>query len=73
MTQKLRSIESLSTILSPMKEDNGGWSPDFSSSFFTEDFPYGLKFIKNLAAKNNVPTPYIDKVCQWGMNVVKSY
>lgn len=71
MTNKIQSIESLSTILSPMKEVEGGWMPDFDSRYFTEDFPYGLRFIKELAAQNNVPTPMIDKVYEWGISKCK--
>lgn len=35
MTTKLQSIESLSTIKSPMKQVDGGWIPDFNSRYFT--------------------------------------
>ena len=66
MTKKLRSIESLSTIQAPMKEVAEGWIPDFSSRYFTEDFPYGLALIHKLAHEKGVPTPTIDKVYEWG-------
>ena len=67
MTKKLQSIESLSTIKSPMKQVEGGWEPDFESRYFTEDFPYGLKCIKDLADSNIIDVPYIDLVYNWGM------
>ena len=66
MTAKLHSIPSLSTILSPMKQVEGGWIPDFESRYFTEDFPYGLKAIYELAKENNVSCPNIEKVYLWG-------
>lgn len=66
MTKKLRSIESLSTIQAPMKKVAEGWIPDFSSRYFTEDFPYGLALIHKLAHEKGVPTPTIDKVYEWG-------
>jgi hypothetical protein len=50
-----------------MKEVGGGWIPDFESRYFTEDFPYGLRFIKELAQKHNIDTPTIDKVYNCGM------
>lgn len=70
MTAKIKSIKSLSTILSPMKLVDGGWIPDFSSRYFTEDFPFGLRFIHDLAHENKVPCPNIDIVYQWGLSVV---
>lgn len=70
MTSKLQNIESLSTILSPMKRVDEGWIPDYSSRYFTEDFPYGLRFIYDLAKENNLDCPNIEKVYQWGKGVV---
>ena len=70
MTAKIKSIKSLSGILSPMKKVDGGWVPDFNSRYFIEDFPFGLKIIHDLAHENNVPCPNIDKVYQWGMSVI---
>lgn len=70
MTKKLHSIKSLSTILSPMKQVEGGWAPDFGSRYFTEDFPFGLKTIYDLAKMNNVKVPYIEKVLKWGLEQI---
>ena len=42
LTRKLRSIQAFKGILAPMKAVEGGFVPDFSSRYFTEDFPYGL-------------------------------
>ena len=72
MTNKLRSIESLSTIQSPMKQVDGGWVPDFESRYFTEDFPYGLKTIYDLAQHNNVFCPHIEEVYQWGLSKIRN-
>lgn len=66
MTQKFQSINSLSTIQSPMIQTTGGWIPDFKDRYFTEDFPYGLQVIKEVAVKNNILTPIIDNVLMWG-------
>lgn len=67
LTQKLTSIAAFKGILAPMKHDEEGWVPDFTSRYFTEDFPYGLQLIKNLAHINKLSTPAIDKVLEWGM------
>ena len=71
MTRKLKSIQSLSTIQSPMIEVPGGWEPDFSSRYFTEDFPYGLRMIHDLAHENGVEVPTIDLVYNWGLSKIK--
>lgn len=66
LTKKLRSIKAFQGILSPMRAVKEGFVPDFQSRYFTEDFPYGLKLIQNVARKQGVPTPVIDKVLAWG-------
>lgn len=70
LTQKLLSIESFKGISSPMKEENNGWIPDFSNRYFTEDFPYGLRFIWELAHKHEISIPVIDEVYKWGMSKI---
>lgn len=67
LCRKIRSIAAFQNITSPMKEVQGGWVPDFASRYFTEDFPYGLTFIKQLAEQKGVATPVIDRVYAWGM------
>ena len=66
LTLKLHSIKAFQGILSPMKAVKGGFVPDFQSRYFTEDFPYGLKLIQQLAQKQGVQTPVINKVMEWG-------
>lgn len=70
LTAKIKSIIAFKGILSPMKNINTGWIPDFSSRYFTEDFPFGLRFIKELAKKEHIPTPTIDKVYEWGISKI---
>lgn len=72
MTAKLQNIPSLSTILSPMIHLENGWVPDFNSRYFTEDFPFGLNFIYNLAKERHIDCPHIKKVYKWGMDMVNS-
>lgn len=68
LTRKIKSIPAFQTITSPMKRVEGGWVADFQSRYFTEDFPFGLRWIKELAIKNDIHTPMIEKVYYWGMN-----
>ena len=72
LTKKIKSIPSFAGILSPMKPVDGGWIPDFASRYFTEDFPFGLRFIHDLAHKNNVSCPHIDTVYSWGMQQIQN-
>lgn len=69
LAAKLRSIAAFAPILSPMKETERGWVPDFGSRYFTEDFPFGLRFVRELAHNHNLPCPTIDRVYEWGMSV----
>lgn len=71
LTQKLQSIVAFQGIASPMKEVDGGWAPDFDSRYFKEDFPYGLRLIVELAREKHVETPALEKVCQWGMELLE--
>lgn len=68
LTAKISSIPAFQTILSPMKETAGGWVPDFGTRYFTEDFPFGLRWIKELAQKHQIDTPVIDEVYSWGIS-----
>ncbi|MDE5773647.1 MAG: NAD/NADP octopine/nopaline dehydrogenase family protein [Muribaculaceae bacterium] len=70
LTRKIKSIPAFQSIMSPMKQEGDIWVPDFTSRYFTEDFPYGLRFIKELAAQHSVATPVIDEVYDWGMSMI---
>ena len=67
LAAKLSSIKAFETIKAPMKETENGWIPDFESRYFTEDFPFGLRFIVDLSRKHGVETPKIDIVYEWGL------
>lgn len=71
LARKLSSIEGFKGITSPMKQTKEGWVPDFASRYFTEDFPYGLKYIWQLANEKGISTPNIDMVYIWGVNNIK--
>ena len=70
LTQKLHEIKAFQGIPSPMKEVKGGWIPDFSSRYFTEDFPYGMRFIVETAYEQNVAIPTIEEIYQWGLSKI---
>lgn len=70
LKNKLSSIAGFKGITSPMKRDDKGWYPDYSSRYFTEDFGYSLKYIWELGKKFGVDMPCIDHVYQWGKGVM---
>ena len=72
MTKKLSTIKSLHNLQSPMKQVEGGWVPDFSSRYFTADFPFGLAIIESLADVLGFEAPYIRKTMDWYRKVTKS-
>ena len=71
LTQKLHDIKAFQGILSPMKETPDGFVPDLASRYFSEDFPYGMRFIVETAHKQDVNIPTIEKVYQWGASMLK--
>ena len=68
LTKKISSIPAFQTILSPMKQVEDGWVADFESRYFTEDFPFGLRWIQELAKEHDIDTPIIGEVYRWGMS-----
>jgi hypothetical protein len=65
LAAKLRSIEAFKGIVSPMKAVDSGFIPDWGSRYFTEDFPYGLAFVRKTAAEHGIPTPTMDRIFGW--------
>ncbi len=65
MTRKIRSIKSLHNLPSPMKKENGGLIPDFSSRYFSADFPYGLAILEEFATVLGYDAPNISKTMDW--------
>ena len=72
LTKKIRSIKAFRSIKSPMIEIENGWIPDFKSRYFTEDFPFGLRYIKELAQQNGIHIPVINRIFNWGIEMIKS-
>ncbi len=69
LAAKIKTIPAFQTITAPMKETESGWIPDYGSRYFTEDFPFGLRYIKETAVEHHVSTPVIDRVLSWGLSV----
>ncbi len=71
LAARLRGIAGFRGIASPMRQDArlGGWVPDFASRYFTEDFGYSLRYIRELAQQKGVETPVMEKVYEWGSKI----
>ena len=73
LAAKLSGIAAFKGIPSPMIQEKGGWIPDFNSRYFTEDFPFGLRYIHDLGVRNGVCMPETEKVFSWGTSMISSY
>lgn len=71
LTAKLRSIDSLKGLYSPMVAHENGYIPDFQSRYFTADFPYGLDIIRQIAELAQISVPNISRTMRWYRQVSK--
>ena len=71
LTRKIKSIPAFQNIASPMKQVEDGWVIDFKSRYFTEDFPYGMRFIIESAHECNIKMETAEKVYNWGCSLIK--
>ncbi len=65
LTAKIRSIKSLQGLGSPMLKTDNGFVPDFSSRYFTADFPYGLAILTQIAQVAGVEVPNMLETLRW--------
>lgn len=73
MMNKLRSIQSFKGLTSPViKNDDGTYTPDLSSRYFTADFPYGLDIIVEIANKMGLSCPKLNEVSDWYHRISKT-
>ncbi len=71
LTRKIQSIPAFQSITSPMKQVEEGWVVDSESRYFTEDFPFGLRWIVETANKLSVKMKIIPMVYMWGIKETK--
>jgi len=73
LTKKIRSITAFKGILSPMLEiAPSHYIPDFKHRYFTEDIPFGMRFILETAKKVGCQCPVIETVYNWAVNKCQS-
>lgn len=71
LTKKITSIQSFRGLETPSVCIDGKLIPDFSSRYFTADFPYGLVIIKAFGLILKEETNMIDKIINWYQGIVK--
>lgn len=62
---KICSLDRLKGLYSPVKKEDLGFVPDFSSRYFSSDFTYGIKIMIEVARLFDVPTPNMEKIWEW--------
>ena len=65
MLTVFRTNSAYAKIATPVKEVNGGFVPDPTTRLFTDDVPFGLCILKDLALRLKIKTPGIDIVLSW--------
>lgn len=65
MMNKIRSIKGFKGLKTPMEKTCSGFIPDFTSRYFTADFPYGLKILIQIASLLGCDVPHLDTVYTW--------
>lgn len=65
----MKNNTALAGLKHPMTRlEDGGYVPDFSTRYMTEDVPYGLVVLKGFAEIAGVETPIMDEVITWCQN-----
>lgn len=62
---RIRSLDRLKGLFSPVVKDEVGYIPDFNSRYFVSDFPFGIKIMIETAKLFDVPTPNMDLIWEW--------
>ena len=70
LTQKITSIRSFRGLKSPCKKVDGGFIPDFSSRYFTADFPFGLSILVQISKLLGLDCPYMQQTLDWYYSIV---
>ncbi len=78
MTRKLKSIRAFEAVKVPLTPTpEGAFVPNWNDRMFTEDYPFGVAIIKDIALMAGVFTPTIDALldfyrAQTGISYLKA-
>lgn len=70
-TKKIQSIEGFKGLKSPIIEKEYGFVPDFSSRYFTADFPYGLSILVQISNLLGLDSLNMKGVLNWYYSIVE--
>ena len=73
LTKKIRSIPSLSKILSLFKETPEGIFPDYDNRYFKCDFEFGLDILLQFAETLNLSAPTMRNAMNWYRQRTKNF
>lgn len=65
MTNKIRTLWYLKDYAPMCLNSEGRWIPDFSTRYFTEDFPFGLCILENFCKVCGIQAVTMQKVISW--------
>ncbi len=71
LTKKITSIKSFKGLKSPVIKVEDGYVPDFSSRYFTADFPYGLSILVQISKLLNLNCPFMQQTLDWYYGIVE--
>lgn len=71
LTQKIASIKSFKGLPSPCIQVENGYIPDFSSRYFTADFPYGLSILVQFSKLLGLDCPNMQQTLDWYYSLVE--
>lgn len=70
LTNKIRSIKGFKGLETPCVSNENGYLPDFSSRYFTADFPFGLLIIKQIMDFVGMEATNCEETLSWYYSVV---
>ena len=66
----VRSNKAYEAIYHPLKSVAGGYIPDFTTRYLTEDIPFGIVPVRGMAELLGVSTPVMDTIITWGQEIL---
>lgn len=67
----IRTNKSYKGLVHPMTKVDGGFEPNFSNRYLTEDLPMGMIVFRGVADAAGVKIPNNDKLIEWGQKLMK--
>lgn len=69
ITATITGIQAFKGLETPHRKMSDGFTPDWTSRYFTTDFPYGLHILIQFGEVAQVPTPTMNEMWDWYCSV----